>query len=460
MALSIKNRLSLWYIGSFLLIFTLFSLTLYTGFKNISIANVDASLINLAKLLNADFYESGTKKFQLDENELKENPLYPLYIEVIHYQPPSKITVLSRAKKATFPEIKKIPDYLNRNPFPHSVYFFKNKSVSYRMLIFPLYKKNHFLLILYSLNKVNRTKNLLLRLLLLIESVILLIVFFWGKFLINKTFLPIRRIVNRANQINAENLSDRIPTLNSPDEIGDLVITLNKMFNRLEASFLGIKQFSDDVAHELKSPITALKGEIEVLLRKERSADEYKHHIFGLLNDTEKLNSMVENMLLISRMESHSLQNTFKSFSLDSLILEICAQKLPKALLKKIKLNIDPPPEIQFKGNAFLIHKMISNLLDNAIKYSPISGTVFVSLKNNSESIIICVKDNGIGIPESALPHLFERFYRVDDSRTRETGGSGLGLAITKAVVNLHNGTIEIKSDPAQGTEVRIFFQK
>jgi len=452
MTLSIKNRLTLWYIASFVVIINLFSAAIYLGFRSISLSNIDSSLLALAKGINADFYEEGGKNFQLDEDELKEYPLYPLSVVIIKQLDPSDFVTLATTKNLA--GIEPLLHYLKQSQGKPAFYTVNNQSKTDRMLIFQLYKKRHFLLALYPLDKINRLGALLLRLLFIIEGAILLIVFLWGKILINRIFVPIRRIIDRAMQINAENLSERIPTVHSRDEIGDLITTLNRMFDRLDQSFSRIKQFSDDVAHELKTPVTALRGEIEVLLRKKRTNDNYEKALRELLKDTAKLDALIENMLLISRMESRSFQYTFKPFSLDNTLLEVCDQKLRDASHKNIKLNIQDVPEIRLNGNAFLIKRMLSNILDNAIKYSPDNTNISVSLKNDVETTLICIKDSGIGIPESALPRLFERFYRVDDSRTRETGGTGLGLAIADTVAKLHKGTIKVESRLSQGTKV------
>jgi len=277
-----------------------------------------------------------------------------------------------------------------------------------------------------------------------------------GDLFMKKAFAPIHQIVAAARAITAEDLSHRLPAVNSRDEIGELADAFNEMIARLERSFQQIQQFSGDVAHELKTPLTALRGEIEVALRKERAPAEYQEILRSLFDDTERLTTLVEGLLFLARMDARSLAFSFTPVALDELLLDVYEQTSCAAAEKQVTLKLTTLETVTVNGDANLLHRALQNLLTNAIKYTPTGGSIDVLLRNNGEAAVFTIADTGIGIPAAALPFIFDRFYRVDQSRAQATGGAGLGLAIVQNIVALHGGKIEVNSQEGRGTTFRV----
>ncbi len=277
-----------------------------------------------------------------------------------------------------------------------------------------------------------------------------------GAIFMKRAFAPIHELSTLARQISAENLSQRITTVRSRDEIGELAETFNEMISRLETSFQQIQQFSSDVAHELKTPLTVLKGEIEVALRKERSPEEYREMLANLLESANDLGKMVEDLLLLARIDAQRVPIASEDVALDELTLETYESLLVLAEQKQIAVNLREIEPVTISGDAGLLKRVISNLMINAITYTPEGGKIELTVEKTAQSAIFTVADTGIGIPADALPHIFDRFYRVDQSRSHETGGTGLGLAIVTQIVAAHHGKIEVESMVGKGTTFRL----
>jgi heavy metal sensor kinase len=284
----------------------------------------------------------------------------------------------------------------------------------------------------------------------------LLLAVVWGYFFMKRVFAPVHNIVTLARNITAEDLSHRIEGIDSKDEIGELADTLNEMIARLDSSFQQIRQFSGDVAHELKTPLTALKGELEVALRKERSPEEYREILTSLLEDTNNLGKIIEDLLFLSRMDANSIPLSFTELSLDEVVLEVYESTLRMAQDKQITLALASIDAAEITGDAGLITRLLTNLMVNAIHYTPEGGKIELTVEASEKMIGVTLQDTGIGIPEEALPHIFDRFYRVDQSRSHETGGSGLGLAIVQKIAEIHNARIEVESWVGKGTTFKV----
>jgi heavy metal sensor kinase len=262
----------------------------------------------------------------------------------------------------------------------------------------------------------------------------------------------VKKIIEAAKKITAEDLSHRIESIGSKDEIGELAETFNDMISRIERSFKQIKQFSSDTSHELKTPLAAIRGEIEVALRKERGREEYKKILKSALEEIDKLQKIIDNLLLLAQMDSQNIKLSFKEIQLDEILLEAFEEIETLAKKKKLSLILKKIDQTGMKGDEILIKRLFVNLIDNAIKYTQEGGKVEIALEKEGDSAKFTVEDTGIGIPENRLPYIFDRFYRVDKARSRETGGCGLGLALAKWIAETHKGKIEVKSKVGEGS--------
>jgi heavy metal sensor kinase len=280
----------------------------------------------------------------------------------------------------------------------------------------------------------------------------------WVFFFMKRVLAPVHEIAALARRISAEDLSHRIEGVESPDEIGELAETLNAMIARLERSFRQMEQFSSDVAHELRTPLTIIKGEVEVALKRDRGAAEYRTVLVSLSEEAERLGAMIEDLLLLARMDARAEPPRFGVVELDAVLLEACEEAAALARSRGVAVAVQPLDEARIVGEAGLLQRLVANLLRNAVSYTSAGGRVTVSLETAAHDVIVAVSDTGCGIPEEALPHIFDRFYRADPSRTHETGGTGLGLAIVRKIAQAHGARLEVRSTVGEGSTFRVSF--
>ncbi len=275
-----------------------------------------------------------------------------------------------------------------------------------------------------------------------------------GWFLAGRTLAPMVRINHAARRINAENLSLRLPTSDHGDEIDQLADTFNSMLARLEDSFRKIKQFSGDASHELRTPLAILRGETEVSLRWAREPDDYRRTLESNLEEIDRMGRIIEDLLTLAKSDAGEMTMEMKELSLSDLLQELYLQGRTLAEGKGIEvlLHLEVGEEIRIRGDELRLRQMFLNLISNAIKYTPTGGTADITLSLENGQAVVAVADSGIGIPQEHLPHIFDRFYRIDKARNRADGGTGLGLAIVKSIVAAHSGRIEVTSTPGQGS--------
>ncbi|MBN2245226.1 MAG: HAMP domain-containing protein [Candidatus Aminicenantes bacterium] len=279
-----------------------------------------------------------------------------------------------------------------------------------------------------------------------------------GSLIIRKALQPVNHTVNTAKKITADDLSLRIETKKRQDEIGALVETFNDMIARLEKSVKKIRQFSGDVSHELRTPLTIIRGEIEVLLRKERKKQDYIDTLNSVHEESLRMEKIIDDLLFLSRAGSIERAKLEEKISLDEITKQVFENRKISSGKKGLSVSYQSVRPNDIKGNRELLERMITNLVDNAIRYTPSGGRIEVRIHCSEKEVILEIKDTGIGIPEEALPFVFDRFYVVDKSRSRETGGTGLGLSIVKWIAESHNAEIEIHSKINEGTTLSVRF--
>jgi heavy metal sensor kinase len=275
-----------------------------------------------------------------------------------------------------------------------------------------------------------------------------------GYVLMKRALRPVDEITRAAESITSRNLSERLPIPGTGDEIERLSATLNRMIERLERSFRQVAQFTADASHELRTPLTILRGELEVALRANELSPAAREVIESVLEETGRLSKTVENLMTLSRLDSGELKLERSRFDLAELCRETVEQMSLLAEDSAVQLECTGSEKIEVNADPLRVRQILINLIDNAIKYTPAGGRISISTARETDRAIIEVADTGQGIPAEALPHIFDRFYRVDQARSRELGGSGLGLAITKSICELHGGRIHVESQVGQGTRV------
>lgn len=285
---------------------------------------------------------------------------------------------------------------------------------------------------------------------------VLFIALFGGLYIARFSLKSIDEITTTANEITANNLSLRLKSPGSNDELGRLVDTLNNMIERLESSFVQIKQFTSDASHELKTPLTILFGELEIALRNSKTPEEYEDVILSGLEEVTRLTNVVETLLELSRADSGQASLDFQRANLSKLIDDLIEDAEILAEEKNIKVDSSVENEIYLKMDPPRIHQAVLNLIDNAIKYTAPKGEIFIELKRRGDAAEIKVEDSGSGIPGDQLKKIFDRFFRVDKSRTNSRKGVGLGLSIVKWIVDAHGGEIYVSSSEGKGSVFRI----
>jgi heavy metal sensor kinase len=272
-----------------------------------------------------------------------------------------------------------------------------------------------------------------------------------GYFLARRALLPVQNMTRTANQISADQLSQRIDVDNPADELGALGQTLNRMFERLERSFTEIRLFTADASHELRTPLTAIRTEAEVTLGK--LPDKEHQQILGsILEECDRLTRLTDQLLTLSREDAGMSKPVWEPVDLPALVRGVVETMRLLAETKGLRLDMEEQDPITIHGDPARLRQVFYNVIDNAIKYTPEGGTITVKMEALPQAARVTVTDTGIGIPPEYLERVFDRFYRVDKARSRDQGGTGLGLTIARSIVVAHGGKMELKSTLGQGT--------
>ena len=273
-----------------------------------------------------------------------------------------------------------------------------------------------------------------------------------GYLLARKALEPVDRMASEADQITATHLDRRLATPNPDDELGRLARTLNGMIARLERSFGEIQRFTADAAHELRTPLAALRSEAEVALRSDRDTPFYRRTLESMLEEIEHLTRLTESLLYLCREDALAKPKN-EPLRLDLIVRDkVEHMRAVAAEEGQTLVAVEPLAPCIVDGDKDQLRRLLMNLIDNAVKYTPAAGTIRVGLDFRHDKASLYVEDNGIGIAQEHFPHIFKRFYRIDSARPRKSSATGLGLSICLAVAKAHHGTIDVRSEVGIGT--------
>jgi heavy metal sensor kinase len=270
--------------------------------------------------------------------------------------------------------------------------------------------------------------------------------------LARKALAPVDDIRRSTEALTADRLDRRLPVRNPHDELGRLARTINATVARLERSFAEIRRFTADASHELRTPLTALRAEVEVALRKPLAPAQQQQVLGNVLEELVRLSRLTDQLLTLSRRDAGVEQLAVAPLDLRSLASGVAETLRPLADAKGVHLRVEDSEPVPVAGDETRLRQVFINLLDNALKYTPETGRVTVRAARRGRDGVVEVEDTGVGIPPEHLPHVFDRFYRVDRARSRAEGGTGLGLSIAQSIVEAHGGTIQMTSTVGQGT--------
>jgi heavy metal sensor kinase len=294
--------------------------------------------------------------------------------------------------------------------------------------------------------------------LLLIDIVAVAASIVGGYSIIGKALRPIDHITHRAQQIGAGDLRRRLQQMDSSAEMVHLTSVLNEMLDKLQKLFESQKQFIQDAAHEIRSPLAALRCRLEVALRQRRHADDYRQVIEGALEDATRLTTLADDLFLLARADSNNLLMDLREVLLSEIVSSVHTQLLPLAEAKRVNFAVRIESDCLVYADRDRLHQVVLNLAENALKYTPSGGLVSMIVQADHDDARVMIEDTGIGIPKEDQQKIFHRFYRVDRARARSEGGTGLGLAICDQIVRAHHGRIELDSELGRGSRFTLHF--
>lgn len=287
---------------------------------------------------------------------------------------------------------------------------------------------------------------------------IIILLFVLTRLIAGQSIRPIDEMIATAETITQSNLGQRIPLPANRDELYRLSVTVNELLDRLQQAFQREKQFTADASHELKTPLSIVKGTLEVLVRKPRTPEHYESRVLACLSELNRMTKLIDQLLMLARDEASVMQPEITSIDLAVPVETVMARLRPFSSEKGITVVLDDSRPGPVAADPPLLEIMLENILSNAIKYSPDGSSVDIRIKRQENSVVCSIEDHGIGIPKEKLPSVFDRFYRVDESRSPGTGGSGLGLSIVSKLAGLQSIALSVRSEEGRGTTFELAF--
>ena len=455
--LSIRARLTLWYTGVLVAILLLVSVAAYSLLRWHLYNDLDASLFTVAGVLRDAPPADPAAPLPPDLEPLVREFLGSEFADALLQLLDPQGRVRSRALRPALPLSREA-----RVNAARGVPTIENVELSTgdraRLLTMPVIRAGHVIDLVQVAMPLRRTHQTLAR---YVETLLVLVPLgvvlsaVGGWMLARRALRPVDRMSQSALQISAEDLSRRLELRGTQDEIDRLADTLNAMLARLQAAFSGMQRFTADAAHELRSPLTALRGGIEIALRAERSPDEYRRVLASSIEEVDQLIRLAEDLLLLSR-STVGLEATRQPVDLEPLCLDALEIGVRLAKGKGVSVSMGGTSPAVVQGDAGALRRALLNLVDNAVKYTPAGGSVTISLEHTAAAATMAVEDTGVGIDPADAERIFEPFVRLDAGRNRDTGGSGLGLAIARSIVRAHDGTLEVESRAGGGCRFTI----
>ena len=443
----IGARLTAWYFGILAVVLSLFSLTAYLAMRNSIYRTVDeelrARIEGVRRLIErtARYGPEDLRRELREHSELAGNTLLQVADQQGNWLYRSAST-----------ERYQIPRPGDGSAVPLTLML---NNVPLRVLTTDIQvdDQSYFTQAAVPLDEFYSALHLFATLLLVSVPILLLSAAMGGYWMSRRALAPVDQITETARSISVQNLSSRLIVPQTRDELQRLSETLNSMLERLEGAFKKIIQFTADASHELRTPVAVMRTRTELSLRKPRSAEEYRAALAQVHSELEKTSELVEKLMLLARADYGVEALQLSTENLGEIVRDVCAQGKMLSEAKEISLREQIPEQpVWVNADAHALRRLFLILIDNAIKYTPVRGRVDVVVSQENGFAIGEVRDTGIGIAVEDLPNVFERFYRADKARSRESGGVGLGLSIGRWIAEAHAGTIEVQSSLGGGS--------
>ncbi|KVV15779.1 HAMP domain-containing sensor histidine kinase [Flavobacterium sp. TAB 87] len=457
--LSFKNRIAFHYIiTTALLIFVVFSaiysIVKYSVYNHL---NTDISREVENHLSEIEVKDDNFRLVHLEEwNEREHNTLdvNPVFIQFLN---------ANKESIEKSPNLKSENLKFNFSTENYELYDTKLLNNKIRQIQVPIYSGSKligYLLVAMSLEGAAMVLTNLSEILLIAYPLILVLLFFIARFIAGRSIKPISAIIETANIITKDNLKSRIVLPQKKDELFVLSQTINSLLDRIETTIDREKQFTSDASHELRTPLTVIKGTLEVLIRKPRDNEEYQNKIKYCISEVNRLNHLVDQLLLLARFENQNQSLKIEELSLNSIISEVLSRYSTVIETKKCKISSNFSEDFTVKSDHYLLAIVLNNLISNALKYSKENATLQIQLSSSTEQVECAIIDSGIGIAESDLEKIFHQFYRSNVGEHPEIKGTGLGLSIVRKLCFLLKVNIVISSKENSGTRVVLSFPK
>jgi heavy metal sensor kinase len=458
--LSVRSRLTLWYTAALLAILALTSAASYSLLRWSVLHDVDASLLTVAHVI-ADTETAGARPpwdagAEALLRELLGPELYDKFFRLLdpsgrpsmQSAPPRGATLaLSPAARANAARGERTFETMPRSG-----------RAPIRLLTLPMVHGGALTNIVQvgmSLERAHRTLDRFLEILFVLVPVGGLLAGAGGYALARAALRPVDEMSQTARRISAEDLTRRIEPRRTGDELDRLAETLNGMLSRLEAAFANLRRFAADAAHELRTPLTVLKGQLEVALRADRPAEEYRRVLQASLEEVEELTRLAEDLLLLSRATA-GLAGPREPVELEPLLREVAAAAARLGEPSGVSVKVGPATPLVILGDAAALRRAVLNVAENAVRYTPAGGEVELTLARQGQEAALGVRDTGPGIAPADAERVFQPFVRLDAGRVTNPAGTGLGLAIARSVVMAHGGAVALESEPGFGARFTI----
>jgi heavy metal sensor kinase len=458
---SIRFRLTAWYAGLLAGALLLFAVSVYVGLKQYMVGSMSRTLAEQSRSIGTELLTEFLSKRPHWLNEEIEEAYAPeaneTFIRVTRSDG-AVVYVSGAPKDASFdpvqvPPLKHSSDHENSR----KVQLPGGKTLFIESLFFTNPDGTRYLVENgTSYSEIENVLNGLLRLVALYLPFVVSLAGFGGYWLMRRSLKPVDEITSRAEGITSSNLSERLPVIKTGDELERLSTSLNRMIARLEDAFQHIHRFSADASHELRTPLTILQLELEEMIQHHDLPLVIIDQIGSALEETQRLSRIVESLMAISRLDAGEVKMEKVLLDLGELAASTAEQMKLLGEEKAVRLACHVDPGVRVLGDQSRLKQVVVNLIDNAIKYTPQGGRVTVNVRAVEGGAQLEVADNGLGMSPEVISHVFERFYRADKARSRDSGGAGLGLAIVKAICSAHGADIQVASQEGKGSIFRV----
>jgi heavy metal sensor kinase len=454
-------KLTLWYILTFLVSTLIICGFLYLRLRHQLIKEIDQFLLDETTELERVLSQKPEEVHFLIrfEDEVMVRKYYPFFFQILN-QEGKPLYISKKFGELEYVVHDEVLANAKKGSETRERFVSPKRRTPYRIISTPVYKNGtlheiiqvgthlHFL----RKNLVHFRNNILVA-----AMIVLVLGALGGWALARKSLSPIGYIASKAQSITSENLSERLEVRGTDDEMDNLVKTINEMIARLEGSFRRMAEFTADVSHELKTPICAMRGEAEVLISKARSQEDYQEGLAHFIERFDYLNRMINDLVFLSKSDFSQEELKMSPLRLDLLIQDLYHLFKVIAEQKGIDMSLEDMEGVLVKGDKVRLQQLFTNLIDNAIKFTPEKGSIRLSLKKDEDEAMVRIMDTGMGISKGEQENIFKRFYRVDKSRSKETGGVGLGLSIAQWIAQAHHGKIKVDSALNRGSTFTVY---